>query len=302
MDFSINEELWFGDFTDDQAEQLAAASLAAVAAQITGLRPFPAAAQKLLTVSRDPNYKVAALCEIIEGDPSLAARVLRLVNSAAYSLRARCTSVGHAVTLLGAKAIGEVAAAIAILDMFREGSGHAAQLRVHLLAVASLARQLALLSGQPAEDVFTCGLMHDLGKLLHLQVSEEESSALFESVQPGRDTVHLAERERYGYDHAVLAGHVLAGWEIPAPVPQVVAWHHQPARAYRSGGSIATMVSLVRLADRLSYDLLSNPNPDAQLLDQFARDEAAVYLGLSRAQLADEWDRLLVLAMEARGG
>lgn len=310
MRFEVDEDLWFGGSPDDPAEAEAARSMALVVARVYGLRAFPGSVQRLLALTADPDFRLADVVRTLEGDASLASRVLRLVNSAAYSLRVRCTSISHAVTLLGARAIGEVAMATAVLDLFQEQMGPSAAVREHSAVVAGLARFLAVRLRVPPEDVFTAGLLHDIGKLLMLQVEDEEVPAGYLEllVEAGnrRDTAHLLERERYGYDHAVLGGHVLRAWDIPEPVPTVVAWHHQPARAFAARGEAATLVSLVRLADRLSYDLGLEARGDGPLdtdaarIADIARDESSAWLGLGPERLADLWPDLQVAYLESR--
>jgi len=92
MEFTVMEDLWFGDL-EDPAQQLAANSFVAQLAEMHGLRPFPLAAQKLLTTIQDPDYKTSTLEQIIESDPALAVRGMRVVNSAAYALAKKCAAV-----------------------------------------------------------------------------------------------------------------------------------------------------------------------------------------------------------------
>lgn len=300
--YSIVDELWFGDDGDEAAEQEAARGLAARVAELVGVRPFPVAAQRLITTIRNPDYSAREVGRIIESDATLAARVLRVVNSAFYSRPVPCTSVAHGVVLLGAQAIGEVASGLVAMEMFKDVEGPAALQRDHAAVVAGLARHLGMRRGLSIDDVYTTALFHDLGKLLLLQVDKSGTyHDLLLSNEGERDLLHIKERKAFGYDHAVLAGHVLHEWGIPAPVPQAVAWHHQAARAYKNGGRTATLVALVRLADRLYYELeRSSATPDEELIEALTHDGSAIYLGLSGPQLATIWDDLHLVCMESR--
>lgn len=289
--FTLDEELWFGDVSAEaEAEREAAASLAARIAQIQGLKPFPVAAQRLLASVRDPDFDVGEVAALIEGDVSLAARVLKVVNAAAFGLARRCNTVHHAVVLLGARTISELAAALVVMDMFKGNDALVSGLRRHAAGTATIGRQLATSIGLPDENVFTGGLLHDLGKLLLLQSPEPDYPTLLASAPMERDAVHARERRIYGYDHAVLAGHVLAAWKVPAPLPQVVAWHHQPVRAYEAGGRVAQTVALVRLADRIAHAVARvESGGEADPLDALARDEAATYLGVDASLMTELW-------------
>lgn len=296
MEFEVLETLWFGDFSDEEAEQEAQHSLAARIGQIHGLLPFPATARRLLAAIQEPDYAVGRVATIIEADAALTTRILRLVNSAAYGLKARCTTIPHALTLLGAKTIGEIGMAVVMLEMFQDETGAGQQIQTHLLTVAALSRILAVHCGHPTDDVYTCGLLHDIGKLLLLQVERQRYHEVLVSLPRERDSAHLREREEFHYDHAVLGAHVLDAWKIPDPVPTVVAWHHQMARAHRAGGRHAVLAALVRVADHLSYEIgnLDDKPATAALV----KDESAAYIGLTEENLAGMWDDLATTHMQ----
>jgi two-component system cell cycle response regulator len=300
LQLSVIEELWFGDFPDEDAEEKAAQSMVAMSVKVVGLRPFPRAVQKILTLSRDPNADIAEIAGLIESDSTFATRVLRLVNSAAMRTRTRCTSISHAVRLIGARAIGEMATALAALHLFDIDNAAGARQRDHAAVVGALARHLAVHLGMPTDDVYTCGLLHDLGKLFQLQDGEPRYDEQVLALESGPDMTHIQEREHYGYDHGVLAGHVLTEWKIPDPVPQVVAWHHQPARAFNAGGDVARMVALVRCADMVAHCFERGAAEDD--MPRIARDASAEYLGLSEAQLSELWTSALEVAHEACDG
>lgn len=300
-DMPIIEALWFGEPGEEQADLEAARSFAATVAEVQGLRPFSPAVQRLLMAVQNEFYTVVEVTEIIEGDTSLAARVMRSVNSAAYGLRQRCKSIDHAVALLGANAISQMAAAMAILDQFAGNEGPAAGVTQHSVAAAGLARVIGSALKLPDRDaLFTCGLLHDIGKLMLLQVSDTVTIGPEADPYPGLllslagklDMVHQRERELYGYDHAVLAGHVLRAWKIPEPVPQVVAWHHQPLRAYDAPGDLGKLVAAVRVADQLSFRVIESPEPDMALVEALCNEADATRIGLDDRLLTSLWDDL----------
>jgi putative nucleotidyltransferase with HDIG domain len=291
----IDEELWFDsdDGGDAIAEAKAAESMAAMVGRILGAKPFPVAAQKLADLTRAPSARIDQAVRILESDPALSARLLRLVNSAGYALRLRCTSVRHAAALVGTRRLHQVATTAAVLDLFDSKSETAIRVLEHAASVGALSRYLAVHVGLPRDEMFTCGFLHDIGKLMLLDTEGEGYTDLLDACADAPDECHLIERERYGFDHAVLGAHVLAAWNIPHPIPKVVAWHHRPARAYKYGGQIASMVSTLRLADTLSHALLREPTPE--LIAQVAQSEGANYLEVSEVQLATMWGELRAL-------
>ena len=150
--------------------------------------------------------------------------------------------------------------------------------------------------GLPPDELFTCAFSRHRQAEVCRHRGEEYPNV---GEQPPQfDTTFVEERERFGFDHALLAGHVLAAWNIPHPVPKVVAWHHHVTRAYAESTEISQMVSTLRLADAMSYALRQS-DTTAQI-EMVARMEAASYMDISEGQLAAMWEEVRALTERAR--
>ncbi|HET9960556.1 MAG TPA: HDOD domain-containing protein [Polyangiaceae bacterium] len=295
--FALDEDLWFGDGDDKEAESRAAASLAATGARIVGAKPFPIAARRLDELTRNPNTRIEQVVAVLESDPALSARLLRLVNSAGYGLKVRCSSVRHAAVLVGTRRLNQVATTAAILDLFDGSSGLGMELLEHAAFVGSLCRYLAVHLGLPHDELFTCGFLHDIGKLMLLDAERERYAELLQEFGGQADRIHIEERRVFGFDHAVLGAHVLSAWNIPEPVPRVIAWHHAPQRALQDT-VIAAMVETLRLSDLLAYVL---PTHDAEEGARICGEsESARYLDVSGVQLSAMWEDLSALRDRSR--
>jgi HD-like signal output (HDOD) protein len=292
---AIDEELWFGSPGDDkELEERASQSMAAVAARVLGAKPFPAAARKLEELTRAGGAKIEQVVGVLESDPGLSMRLLRLVNSAGYALRVRCTSVRHAAALVGMRRLHQLATTAAVLDLFETGNPAIKSLLNHAAVVGAFCRYLAVHVDLAPDELFTCGFLHDIGKLMLVDAEGAPYLELVEQAGENADALHLLEQEKYGFDHAVLGAHVLKNWRIPNPVPRVVAWHHNVARALQADPSIAAMVQALRLADQLSY--LVRTHLETEGIAIAAQSPAATYLGVSEAQLSNMWPDLARLS------
>lgn len=296
----FNENLWYtpDSAQEREAESRAAQSLAAKVGKIVGAKPFPASAARLRDLTANPDAPLEPVIRVIEGDPGLSTRLLRLVNSGAFGLRTPCTSVTHAASMVGMTRLHQLAQTATIIELVDAKSNTAALILEHSSIVAALSRYLAGHVGLPPDELYTCGLLHDVGKVILLDSEGELYRTLVESTINEPDSAHVRERDLLGYDHAVLGGHVLAAWNIPAPIPKVVAWHHQVARAYEEDPALARLINTLRLADAAATALFQ-PQPEAEI-ERLARSEAASYLDISEAQLAAMWDELLALAVYTR--
>lgn len=289
--FQNDENEWFGG-RDQDAEEAASKSLAATAARIVGAKPFPVAAKRLEELTRTTSARIEQVVLVLESDPALSARLLRLVNSAGYGLKVRCTSVRHAAVLVGTRRLNQVATTAAILDLFESSNTLAAELLEHAAIVGSLCRYLAVHLGLPHDELFTCGFLHDIGKIMLLDTERDVYPALLREFGGNADSVHEQERRVFGFDHATLGAHVLTAWNIPEPVPKVIAWHHQPARALQDS-LLSAMVQTLRLADLLAYEL--GRRQDQEGIQLVAASEAAQYLDISEPQMAAMWHDLMSL-------
>ena len=138
---SIREDLWFGDDDPQRTVQEASKSLAAAAALVAGLKPFPVVAQRVMTLLANPDTPVVKVRKAIEQDPALTARLLRVANSALYSPAIACRSVEDAVMRLGsARRDRDRHQAVATLGMFADAKKRLRCLsfRNHCLSVAAV--------------------------------------------------------------------------------------------------------------------------------------------------------------------
>lgn len=199
---------------------------------------------------------------------------------------------------LGGRVLGDIVAGVAAVGMFEaakvpDPAKLKAKTRRHCVGVAALSKQLAQLwKFEGVEQIFLAGLLHDLGKLLSLQCGEIRYHEMPAEVLSSPHRMHIEERRSVGYDHAVLAAHVLAQWNFPQTVQQTVAWHHQPGRAYREGGQVGLMVALLRLADVIDVRLAAKLPWDEEFAHELSLDGTLEYSGLSLQDLRHQWSSL----------
>jgi HD-like signal output (HDOD) protein len=278
------EALWFGDDDLLGLNPKAARSVAAAAAQAVGLKPFPAVAQHVLELLENPDVAMPELRVAIEQDAALASRLLRVVNSAAYRRGPAARSIDDAVVRLGLQQVKGIVAGITAFGMFPTEHPLADDVRVHCAGVAALVGVIGRewRGARGAGDLFLLGLLHDIGKLASLQVGEfpygeVEDPQTFQTP----DRLPVWERGQAGYDHGALGATVLHGWDFDDRLVKVVAWHHEPGRAYAEGAEVGLSVALLRVADALEYHLRGRRELDAGFVENLARHGDCSYAGLS---------------------
>lgn len=116
-----------------------------LAAAVDGMPAFPKSVQKILELTRDVNCTPKDLVQVIDKDPVVTVKILKVVNSAYYSLPKQITSISHAVVYLGFNTIKNLALSIAAIGMLPKDNAagfDAQQYLLHSLATASIAKQL----------------------------------------------------------------------------------------------------------------------------------------------------------------
>lgn len=160
----------------------------------------------------------------------MTVRILRVLNSAYYSLPNKITSVNHAVVFLGLNTIKNIALSIAsvgILPKQNAAGFDVNQYLLHSLTTAGIAKHLSSrIGGSDPMDCYVAGLLHDFGKVVFAQFMPEQFKvALDKSLQ---DNVPLfsAEMATIGTDHTVVGSMLAEKWQFPQPLIDSIRNHH----------------------------------------------------------------------------
>ncbi|MCP4678148.1 MAG: HDOD domain-containing protein [Deltaproteobacteria bacterium] len=300
----VLEDFLFTEGDRDDATIEASGSFAAKLAHVDGLKTFPVVAQQVLALLSSQDFSVAEVTGALGEDPSLAVGVLRMANSAFFAGTKTVDNLDQAFVRLGSWTVREAVAAVATMDLFPDSGGVGKQVRDHCAATAAIVQSLARkFAPKHANGIFLAGLMHDVGKMLLIESGEIDYAV--ENIDATKPNIsHLEESSLLGYDHAILGGYVLSKWKIPSPIPKVVAWHHQPSRAYQDA-AVAPLVAILRLADQLDAILRDPPENYEDKLKIIADSDDCARAWITAEDLVNHWEALLeirVAALKMFGG
>jgi putative nucleotidyltransferase with HDIG domain len=235
----------------------------------------------------------------VEEDPALAAGLLRVANSAFFAHAKAASSVQQAIVRLGQTQVKEIVYSVATMGMFKDVGGYGKSVRDHCASTGALVQYIARDVAPAHEDgLFLCGLLHDIGKLMLINSGEIDYPADNIETVLTPDSVHVFEREELGYDHAVLAGHIIAAWNMEEKISKVVAWHHQPSRAYKDE-EIGPMVALLRIADKLDFEMSREDENFEEFLKNLENSSDCQYLQLKEGWLMKHWEDMYKLRLES---
>ncbi len=211
-----------------------------ILSSIKDLPPMPQVAQKAREVVSDPDSNFKDLAKVIETDPAIASKLLKIANSAYYGSVGTVASVQQASVLLGVKTLQElltIACAAGLLSGELEGYDlESGEMWKHSLAVAAASRIIAQ-KDHPAlaEDAFSAGLIHDAGKLILSPYVNERKDVFLMLMEPEDVSFLSAEGKILGFDHAEIVSDVCEKWQIPKHISTAIRYHHCPERSNRNG-------------------------------------------------------------------
>mgnify|MGYP006299332775 CR=1 FL=1 len=196
------------------------------------LPSLPQAFLELQDVIRDEHSSADDLAAVISKDPSLSAFLLRMVNSAFYSMPSQIDTISRAVTVVGVKQLSTLAAGTSILQLFQDTDTGPLDIEAfwkHSVACATIAREIsrATAKGDP-ERCFVAGLLHDIGRLVLCRLEPGAAAEVFAAAAATGVTETEAEQALLGFDHARLGGMLLRKWNFPFVLVKAVLAHHEP--------------------------------------------------------------------------
>jgi len=213
---------------------------------IDSLPALPGTVNRVRELVYDRDGSAAEVAEVIQQDPGLAAKVLKVANSAAYGFTHQVDTVQLAVSLLGMVETYSIVMSSAVVNVFdksRKFDYMAFWLESQTCARA--ARALSkFLELKNHGGIFSAGLLHDIGRVALLQIAPRH----YERISPGLTGTELikAEEEVLGLTHTEAGYQIAQHWGLPDELAECIRFHHTPQYASEATRG---MVSLVGIAD-----------------------------------------------------
>ncbi|WP_263144310.1 HDOD domain-containing protein [Pseudomonas sp. RIT-PI-AD] len=199
--------------------------------QLHTLPSIPKVAQDLILQFDNPHTNLDSVARNIALDPVIAAKVLRLANSARFRGAREATSIEDAAMRLGFNTLRTLVLASAVTGAFKADSSFDLKgFWTHSFQVASIARLLAKQRGVAAETAFTCGMMHNIGELLIQTAGTELVNALNRTKTDAAGRVAV-ETLQLGFGFPEVGAELAKRWQLPVLIQQAIAYQARPLQA-----------------------------------------------------------------------
>ena len=187
----------------------------------------------VIDVINDPRSSAKDLKDIIEIDPPLTAKVLKVANSAYYYSPNRISEIQHAVIWIGFDVLKEIALSQKVWEVFdKEECIHdysRSSLWKHSVAVALLGKMIYRREfGERGENAYAAGLLHDIGIIVEHQFLANEFKGILTKAREEKKNLPRAEYEVLGYTHTDVGETLAEHWSFPEEFVLAVGYHHKP--------------------------------------------------------------------------
>ncbi len=229
----------------------------AVVGKLDEFPSLPPMYLKVMNALNSSNASAESVGQAISGDLAISAKLLQVVNSSYYAIEEKVSDIVQAVSILGLETVKNLVLAIQVFGKLGRTSDQQAladQLWHHSMSVATAAKRIAQYEKEnqhDAEEAYTAGLFHDVGKLVLINAIPEEYEKARAKAREEKIPLWKAENEIIGCNHAEVGAYLLGRWGMPVMIVESAALHHEPMNSF--GSSFSTLAA-VHAGNALVWD------------------------------------------------
>ncbi len=190
---------------------------------------------KLKKTLDDPRSSFKEFSAIIGQDPSLSARLLKVVNSAFYGMEQEVETITHALGIIGTEQLTQLVLATSVTKQFSGIPENLVSMDLfwrHSIACGVTAKIIAEWVGERnLENYYLAGMLHDIGSLIVYKKFSSVAEKVLTRCKDNKECLFDVEREVFGASHAKVGGKLLQGWGLPMSLCEPVFFHHRPNKA-----------------------------------------------------------------------
>ncbi len=252
-----------------------------IVAWVGDLPPMPTVASRAISLVEDPDCTATDLTKLLSTDTALAARVLKIANSAMFARQREITTLNQAIMVIGFKSLKGVIVA-ATLRQFQKKFGPLERMiwegsMCSGMAASMMAKQL---KKRYVEEIFLLGLLHSLGQIVLLFQNETSKDYKFvlEKVKDENLDFASAEQDVFGFSHPLIGALVAKKWNFSSDTCQAILHYRDTIEGAKPESDLEEKTALVQLADMIAHAAgVGNPEGYPMQMEEIYR--VAQYVG-----------------------
>ncbi|MCR9094064.1 MAG: HDOD domain-containing protein [bacterium] len=213
------------------------------------LPTMPAIANQVVQAVDNPDSSIDDIRSLIDQDAAIAARILKISNSALYGFPSEIQSLSHAISLLGTMTVRNLVLAASMKETYKRFGLMEKLLWQHSSLSGPVAALLADYRGIGVDPdiAFTAGLMHHIGKTALANSHREEYERVMMTVYNEGRSFTEVEKEVFGFSHAELGAAVVQQWGLPDSLVLTIQHHHSPGKLAELDDDVARTCALTTI-------------------------------------------------------
>lgn len=260
---------------------------------------MPQVASQALSLVENPDTTAQELTDLLAKDAALAARVLKIANSAMFSRQREITTLNQAIMLIGFKALKGIIVA-ATLRQLNKSFGKLEKLIWESSMGTAVAATLAAkkLKKPYVEEIFLLGLLHSLGQIVLLAQKDTASDfkKVLDLIKEKQLMFAEAEQQQLGFSHTLIGALVAKKWNFSAETCQVILHYADPLEGNAPECVLDEKVAVIQLADAVAH-CANIGNPEGYPDCRPRAIQTAKYLGIA----ADQAEKMVTEMTEEAG-
>ncbi|MFT7235052.1 MAG: HD-like signal output (HDOD) protein [Methylophagaceae bacterium] len=194
----------------------------------------PTTYTQLDALIHDDSASADDISQVINADPALTTRLLRIVNSPYYGFPSQISTISRAIAIVGTSELAQLVLATSVINSFRgipEDLIKMTDFWRHSIACAITASIIAKkCKMQVPEQFFIAGLLQNIGSLVIYQTIPELAREAITSSLFGNETLYESERRLLSFDHTEVGEALAKKWRLPAALTEIIRYHHTPSQ------------------------------------------------------------------------
>ena len=259
---------------------------------------------RLCEVIDSEDASMADVAEVLQLDPALAARVLRIANSAFYGFSAQIDTVTRAASVLGMQKIHDLTLAASASKALESLDNPLMDLNTfwyRSVHCGFMAKQIAETAGMAqTESLFVRGLLHDIGHLVLFAKYPDQCRQALADADQGLEARLSAEQMLIGIDGMQLAAELARIWKLPPSFIDTFDYlmHPEMALDRQLQREVAMLHIAAQFSSGIDYDMLTEDvinwiRPEIWEFAGLPRDAGAAAMDASNLEMVDTMYRIL---------